>query len=241
MRNARAGVVALLLVLSAGCATLLVLQDSAIGARARVAGQGRPRRRAQGSPPAPVPVLGAGSAVAPASAAGTRCFSAIPGNHILHEPPAAGACRPFVAVVAPCTSRKKNYKSVAGTPFVEKFFQTALQTLLKSDEVGYDVAFYVGYDAGDAVWDTDQARRDLPGLLQSLVDRHYKKSVLDGVKAMDFHANKHIPGVSIKTVSRSIAALLLTPRLGKLSRLLPPLRDSRSSAKARAWWRLPIA
>ena len=100
---------------------------------------------------------------------------------------------------------------------MEKFFQTALQTLLKSEEVGYDVAFYVGYDAGDAVWDTDQARRDLPGLLQGLVDRHYKKSVLDGMKVLDFHANEHIPGVSIKTVSRFTAALFLTLRLDTAS------------------------
>jgi hypothetical protein len=104
-------------------------------------------------------------------------------------------------VVAPCTSRGKKYKNVAGTPYVDKFFKTVLQTLVKSEEMGYDVAFYVGYDAGDGIWDTDQARRDLPGLLQGLTDRYYKKSLMDGMKAMDLNANKHMPGLSIKTVS----------------------------------------
>ena len=102
--------------------------------------------------------------------------------------------------VAPCTSRGKKFKDVAGTPFVDVFFKTVLQTLVKSEEVGYDVAFYVGYDAGDEIWDTDSARRDLPRLLQSQVDTYYKKSLMDGVRAMDLNANRHTPGVSIKTV-----------------------------------------
>ena len=91
---------------------------------------------------------------------------------------------------------------------------------------------------------------DPSGPILSILSRHENgdlpvctaaDEVLDGLKARDFHANEHVPGVSIKTVSRSTATLLLVPRLWKLSGLPAPLPDSRSSAKARAWWRLPIA
>jgi hypothetical protein len=191
------GGAAMLVVLSAGfAAAFLVLREPAIRTwEGDGAGPAIPRRQTQGAPPAPVPVPGT------VPATGARCFNAVPGSHILHDPPAPGSCRPFVAVVAPCTSRGKKYKNVAGTPYVEKFFKTVLQTLVKSDETGYDVAFYVGYDAGDEIWDTEATRRDLPGLLQGLVDRYYKKSLLEEVRAMDFNANKHMPGLSIKTVS----------------------------------------
>lgn len=109
------------------------------------------RRQAQGSPPAPVapapapaPIAVPAPAPAAPAARAKGCFSAIPGHHMLHAAPAVavgGVCRPFVAVVAPCTSRGKKYRGVAETPYVEKFFQTVLMTLLKSEDVGYDVAF----------------------------------------------------------------------------------------------------
>jgi hypothetical protein len=98
MRHTRGGAVALLLV-AATCAALLVLRGPSVTGSARGTGAGA-RRQAQGTPPAPVPLPGIGSAVALASkASGARCFNAIPGNHILHEPPAPGSCRKFVAVV----------------------------------------------------------------------------------------------------------------------------------------------
>lgn len=79
--------------------------------------------------------------------------------------------------------------------------------------MGYDVAFYVGYDAGDAIWDTDKARRELPGLLQKLVDSHYRKSMVESLKAMDLNANSHVPGLSIKTVSRALVAQSLLQQI----------------------------
>ena len=105
---------------------------------------------------------------------------------------------PFVAVVAPCTSRGKSYKNVAGTPYVSTFFKTVLQTLVKSKDAGYDVAFYVGYDAGDPIWDTDKARSEIAGLLQKQVDQYYKKSLLEEVREMDLMGNSHLAGLSIK-------------------------------------------
>jgi hypothetical protein len=200
-----------MLLLAAACAAAVVLREAArrpLGPPPSrlltAASDGGARRQAQGSPPAPVPVSAPVAEPAPAPAAG-GCFTAIPDHQILHEPPAprAGvACRPFVAVVAPCTSRGKKYRDVAGTPYVDKFFQTVLKTLVQSEDVGYDVAFYIGYDAGDGIWDTDKARRDLPALLQSQVDRFYKKSVMEEIKSLDINANKHIPGVSVKMVRR---------------------------------------
>ena len=58
----------------------------------------------------------------------------------------------------------------------------------------------VGYDAGDTIWDTDKARSSLAGLLQTQVDKFYKKSAIESMEALDLHANQHMPGLSIKTV-----------------------------------------
>jgi hypothetical protein len=254
-----------MLLLAAACAAAVVLREAArrpLGPPPSrlltAASDGGARRQAQGSPPAPVPVSAPVAEPAPAPAAG-GCFTAIPDHQILHEPPAprAGvACRPFVAVVAPCTSRGKKYRDVAGTPYVDKFFQTVLKTLVQSEDVGYDVAFYIGYDAGDGIWDTDKARRDLPALLQSQVDRFYKKSVMEEIKSLDINANKHIPGVSVKMVRRPPSrdaptqpprfALQLRCNPQQLARCFSPhshitlrCNPRRSSARARAWWRPP--
>ena len=54
---------------------------------------------------------------------------------------------------APVTSRGKDYTEISHTPYVEHFFKTVLASLIASADAGFDVAFYVGYDAGDPVWD----------------------------------------------------------------------------------------
>ena len=41
-----------------------------------------------------------------------------------------------------------------------------LASLIASADAGFDVAFYVGYDAGDPVWDRDPEEKELVGLLQ---------------------------------------------------------------------------
>ena len=80
---------------------------------------------------------------------------AFSGHVILKEPPAA--CRKFIAVVAPVTSRGKrnidcstcetqsspSYETVLTSPFVLSFFNSAVRSLARSDDAGFDVAFYI--------------------------------------------------------------------------------------------------
>lgn len=106
------------------------------------------------------------------------------GHIFLKEPPAA--CRKFVAVVVPVTSRSRQTKtSVAArsasaisttmktSAVVTKLFSSVVETLADSHDVGFDVAFYIGYDASDLVWDTDTARHELPTVLKSKVMATY--------------------------------------------------------------------
>ena len=227
---------ALALLLAAVAAFVLTIDiDRAEQLAAQPLGGASARARYQGGPPAPVPVPAAaggapppapdglaaaapGVAAVPAAVSPTpgapRCFTGVPGATELHRQPAVAAgspCRPFVAVVAPCTSRGKSYKNVAGTPYVSTFFKTVLQTLVKSKDAGYDVAFYVGYDAGDPIWDTDKARSEIAGLLQKQVDQYYKKSLLEEVREMDLMGNSHLAGLSIKV--RAAAPAPPPPRL----------------------------
>ena len=95
------------------------------------------------------------------------------GHQILQEPPAK--CRKFIAVVTPVTSRGPNQSlsSVADTPFVESFIGSAMLSLANSADAGYDVAFYIGHDVGDRIWDTDRARSDIVDVVQRRVDAIY--------------------------------------------------------------------
>ena len=94
-------------------------------------------------------------------------------------PPAA--CRKFVAVVAPVTSHGSKGLESGSSPatamqsshFVLSFFSSAVQSLARSDDAGFDVAFYIGHDAGDAVWDTDVARDQIARVLQFQVNAIY--------------------------------------------------------------------
>ena len=257
---------ALLLAAAVAALVLTVDIDRAEQLAAQPLGGASARARYQGGPPAPVPVPaaaggapppapspspGTGAGAVPAAVSPTpgapRCFTGVPGATELHRPPAVAAgspCRPFVAVVAPCTSRGKNYKNVAGTPYVSTFFKTVLQTLVKSKDAGYDVAFYVGYDAGDPIWDTDKARGEIAGLLQKQVDQYYKKSLLEEVREMDLMGNSHLAGLSIKVRAAAPAPpppasrapwprpSPRPPAAGSETAALP---GRRSSARARAW------
>ena len=60
----------------------------------------------------------------------------------------------------------KPLAQVLGLAYVEHFFKTVLASLIASADAGFDVAFYVGYDAGDPVWDRDPEEKELVGLLQ---------------------------------------------------------------------------
>ena len=100
-------------------------------------------------------------------------------HKILMVPPAA--CRKFVAVVAPVTSHGSKGSGSDFSPatamrsshFVRSFFSSAVQSLARSDDAGFDVAFYIGHDAGDAVWDTDVARDQIAHVLQLQVNAIY--------------------------------------------------------------------
>eukprot|EP01043_Picozoa_sp_COSAG02_P062859 COSAG02_NODE_8777_length_2449_cov_2.151489_1_plen_407_part_00 len=101
------------------------------------------------------------------------------GHRTLMVPPAA--CRKFVAVVAPVTSHGSKGSDSGSLPatamrsshFVLSFFSSAVQSLARSNDAGFDVAFYIGHDAGDAVWDTDVARDQIAHVLQLQVNAIY--------------------------------------------------------------------
>lgn len=122
-----------------------------------------------------------------------ECANGLPqgagsGHHVLRQPP-PGGCRKFVAVVAPVTSRKTDFRSVNSTPFVLSCFPSAVASLVHFTDAGYDVAFYVGYDAEDAVWNTNMARRSIVQILQAHIDSVFAT-----------HRNATEIGMSLRTV-----------------------------------------
>jgi hypothetical protein len=145
------------------------------------------REPAPPSPPPPPPPL---SEATMAQAASGRCLptpsnadqtytivrAGVASNDPTTAPtgPVGSSCsddrRGFVAMVTPCTSRKANFRTVARSPFAKSFLPSAVETLARSVDAGLDVVFYVGYDAGDRVWDTDTARTDTLKLAQKLFD-----------------------------------------------------------------------
>lgn len=110
------------------------------------------------------------------------------GHHVLRQPP-PGGCRKFVAVVAPVTSRKTDFRNVNSTPFAWSCFPSAVASLVHFTDAGYDVAFYVGYDAEDTVWNTNMARRSIVQILQAHVDSVFAT-----------HRNATEIGMSLRTV-----------------------------------------
>ena len=111
-------------------------------------------------------------------------------HHMLHAPPPG--CRPFVAVVAPVTSRgSASSESVADGHFIRSLLRSAVTSLAHSPDDGYDVAFYVGYDVGDSLWDTDHSRSEVVVAAQQQVDR---------VHANDVHSNATDVGLYLKLV-----------------------------------------
>ena len=127
------------------------------------------------------------------------------GHKILMVPPAA--CRKFVAVVAPVTSHGSKGSGSDSSPatamrsshFVLSFFSSAVQSLARSDDAGFDVAFYIGHDAGDTVWDTDVARDQIAHVLQLQVNAIYGDGTATSKQNL-IVANPTRIGLSIKMV-----------------------------------------
>lgn len=104
--------------------------------------------------------------------------------------------RGFVAMVTPCTSRKANFRTVARSPFAKSFLPSAVETLARSVDAGLDVVFYVGYDAGDTVWDTDAARAETPKLAEKLLDgpsaKHLPPTISVGFRMVRCNSNNMV-------------------------------------------------
>eukprot|EP01052_Picozoa_sp_SAG31_P003987 SAG31_NODE_159_length_21911_cov_12.220750_23_plen_216_part_00 len=109
------------------------------------------------------------------------CLSGLNDATIIHPTPVVGSCRALVGVLAPVTSRGKKYRGVGDTPYVTSFIKTVFETLASSDDHDFDVVMYVSYDAGDLVWDTDQARKNMPGIMKNSAKEHYYAVCASGI------------------------------------------------------------
>jgi hypothetical protein len=112
----------------------------------------------------------------------------------------------MVAVVAPVTSRGTLQHSVENTPFVKYFLHTLLTSLAESEDAGFDVVIYVGYDKGDPVWDTPDTIRDMPAILKDKIQDYYSGGAANapglGEAAMleQLEQLGEAPGVAYKAV-----------------------------------------
>ena len=79
-----------------------------------------------------------------------RCGPPKGASLLLHS--RLNVCRPFIGMVAPCTSRgpmgvwkTSAMKRVEDTPYMTQFIPSAMKTLAASVDMGFDIIFYVGF------------------------------------------------------------------------------------------------
>ena len=95
---------------------------------------------------------------------------------------ASDPCVPFVGLLVPCTSAKtcgrdgKCWESVDDTSLLKELLPSVFSTLAATGSSagtaaapGFDLVIYIGYDADDKVYDTEQAREQLPERVRKLL------------------------------------------------------------------------
>lgn len=149
-------------------------------------------------PPAPVPPASpppAPAPLAPLPATKERCFSSITDATQVYSAPQG--CRKFVALVCPVTTRKTGFHSVTQTAYAKSLLPSVVETLARSDDnKDFDVAFYIGFDAGDPVWDKSNAVPDLLGVVRSIISSKYAVHA----DAYRRKSGKELPGLKVKAV-----------------------------------------
>jgi hypothetical protein len=64
----------------------------------------------------------------------------------------------YIFAYSPSQANIARARLVEDTPYMKHFVDSVFSTLSQSEDAGYDVVLYVGYDRGDKVWDSDHTR-----------------------------------------------------------------------------------
>jgi hypothetical protein len=131
----------------------------------------------------------------PVATTGKRCSSSIVDSTQLYDGPSG--CHKFVAVVAPVTTRFSGLRSTTRTAYATQLFGSVVDTLARSDDnKDLDLVFYIGYDAGDPVWDKPNAIPDLLPVVRSHISSKYAPRA----GAYRDKSGKALPGLQLKAV-----------------------------------------
>ena len=122
---------------------------------------------------------------------------------------AGGGCRPLLALLVPVTSRQTNTSmngGIAAAPLLQILLPSLLRTLRLSDRSDADALDYVlaiGFDEGDALWDTPEAHAQLPALVAAAAEKLLLQPPLEaatgsnGTAAADEYVSDVAPRLSL--------------------------------------------